>query len=297
MLPWFRQLFTHDLSLDMGGSTTFVYNPNQGLIFHQPTPITQRHGYNSPIQAGKLVDLPLFQKRLQQVFQQIPFNAFLKRRPRVLVNVPLGFTLSDQKAIQKAVITLGARVCHIMPSILSAALGAELPIHTPTGALILDVGAGMSEIAHLAHNRILSARTLPVGGNAFTEAIQRYVRRTYSTILPFSVAEQLKQEMAPETAVQGRQAEEGGQVQAITLSHHELSETFEEPLYALSQALTTFTHVSSECVLTGGGALLQNLPKILTEKTGRLVRLASDPQTCVVRGGAKVLDRVETYLV
>jgi rod shape-determining protein MreB len=297
MVPWFRQLFTHDLSLDMGEATTFVYSPHQGLIFHEPTPITLRQGYVGPIQAGKLIDLPLFQKRMQQVFQHIPFNTFLKRRPRVLVNVPLGFTLSDQKAIQKMVITLGARMCHIMPSILSAALGAGLPIHTSTGALVVDIGAGTSEIAHLAHNRILSARTLSVGGNAFTEAIQRYVRRTHRTILSFSVAEQLKQDMAPEMSVQGRQAEEGGQLQAITLSRHELMEAFEEPVYALSQILKTFSHIPSECVLTGGGALIQNLPQILTEKTGHWVRLAPDPQTCVVRGGSKALDRVEAYLV
>jgi rod shape-determining protein MreB len=263
-----------------------------------------------PMKDGVIADFTYTEKMLQYFINKVHGNRFLGSSPRVLVCVPFGSTQVERRAIKESAAGAGARSVDIVPEPMAAAVGAGLPVHEARGSMVLDIGGGTSEVAVVSLNGIVYAASVRMGGDKFDEAIIQYVRRNYGILIGESTAERIKIEIGypgdqvHEITVRGRNLSEGVP-RGFTLNSNEILEALEEPLQgivsAVRQALEkTPPDLGSDVaergiVLTGGGALLRNMDKLITKETGLPVIIADDPLTCVARGGGRILELTQEH--
>jgi rod shape-determining protein MreB len=233
-------------------------------------------------------------------------------RPRLIVTVPYGVTSVERRAVHEASLQAGAREVHLIPEPLAAAVGVGLPIETPTGNLIVNLGGGVSEAAVMAMNGIIAADSERIGGTRLDEAIIDYVRRKYNLLIGDMTAELVKINIGAATDIgeelrmdiQGRDQVDG-LPKMITLSTAEVIEAIAEPLSAIARVVKnvlerTLPELSSDIidrgmVLTGGTALLRGIDQYLTKETNVPAFLADDPIGTAALGAARVLDRLEVF--
>ena len=262
-----------------------------------------------PLKDGVIADFTITEKMLQYFIHKVHEGKFLRPSPRVLICVPCGSTQVERRAIRESASGAGAREVYLIEEPMSAAIGAGLPIDEACGSMVLDIGGGTSEIAVLSLNGIVYSESIRVGGDRFDEAIINYVRRNYGTIIGEATAEKIKHIIGSaypasevnEMSVTGRNLAEGIP-RSFTLNSNEILESLQEPVSSIVSAVKaaleqTPPELSADVaengiVLTGGGALLNGLDKLLHEETGVPVRTADEPLTCVARGGGKVLELI-----
>src|ERR1700727_1120281 len=263
-----------------------------------------------PLKDGVISDFTYTEAMLQYFINKVHGNRLLHPSPRVLVCVPFGATEVERRAIKESAEGAGARSVDIVPEPMAAAVGAGLPVHEPRGSMVLDIGGGTSEVAVVSLNGIVYAASVRIGGDKFDEAIMNYVRRNYGILIGEATAERIKIEIGSaypgqqvrELSVKGRNLSEGVP-RSFTLNSNEILEALQEPLQsivsAVKQALEqTPPELGADVaergiVLTGGGALLRDIDKLLTEETGLPVVIADDPLTCVARGGGRILELMD----
>jgi len=225
----------------------------------------------------------------------------------VLICVPCGATQVERRAIKESAAGAGAREVYLIEEPMAAAIGAGLPISEASGSMVLDIGGGTTEVAVLSLNGIVYSASVRVGGDRFDEAIVSYVRRNYGTLIGESTAERIKHEIGSaypstelhEIEVRGRNLAEGIP-RSFTLNSNEILEAIQEPLSGIVDAVKTALEQTPPelgsdiaergMVLTGGGALLRDLDRLLLEETGLPVIIADDPLSCVARGGGRALE-------
>jgi rod shape-determining protein MreB len=265
-----------------------------------------------PLKDGVISDFTYTETMLQYFINKVHGNRFLGASPRVLVCVPYGATEVERRAIRESAEGAGARSVDIVPEPLAAAVGAGLPVHEARGSMILDIGGGTSEIAVVSLNGIVYAASVRVGGDKLDDAIMQYVRRNYGILIGDATAERIKIELGSaypgeqvrEISVRGRNLSEGVP-RGFTLNSNEIQQALEEPLQgivsAVRQALErTPPDLGSDVaergiVLSGGGALLRDIDKLITKETGLPVVIADDPLTCVARGGGRILEITQEH--
>jgi rod shape-determining protein MreB len=265
-----------------------------------------------PMKDGVIADFTYTEKMLQYFINKVHGNRYFRSSPRVLVCVPFGSTQVERRAIKESAAGAGARSVDIVPEPMAAAVGAGLPVHEARGSMVLDIGGGTSEVAVVSLNGIVYAASIRMGGDKFDEAITQYVRRNYGILIGEATAERIKIEIGSaypgeqvrEITVRGRNLSEGVP-RGFTLNSNEILEALEEPLQgivsAVRQALEkTPPDLGSDVaergiVLTGGGALLRNIDKLITKETGLPVIIADDPLTCVARGGGRILELTQEH--
>jgi len=249
---------------------------------------------------------------LQHFINKVHGNRTLKPSPRVLVCVPFGSTQVERRAIRESAEGAGARNVAIVSEPMAAAVGAGLPVHEARGSMVLDIGGGTSEVAVLSLNGVVYANSARIGGDRFDEAIINYVRRNHGTLIGESTAERIKMEIgcaykqddAREIEISGRNLAEGVP-RMIRINSNEVLEALHEPLSGIVAAVRvaleqTPPELCSDVaergiVLTGGGALLKDLDRLISEETGLHVHVADDPLTCVARGGGRALELVDQH--
>jgi rod shape-determining protein MreB len=260
-----------------------------------------------PMKDGVIADFTYTEKMLQYFINKVHDGRFLRSSPRVLVCVPFGSTQVERRAIKESAQGAGARRVDIVPEPMAAAVGAGLPVHEARGSMVLDIGGGTSEVAVVSLNGIVYAASVRMGGDKFDEAITQYVRRNYGILIGEATAERIKieigsaypEERVREMTVRGRNLSEGVP-RGFTLNSNEILQALEEPLQGIVGAVRhaleqTPPELGSDVaergiVLTGGGALLRNIDKLITKETGLPVIIADDPLTCVARGGGRILE-------
>jgi rod shape-determining protein MreB len=265
-----------------------------------------------PMKDGVIADFTYTEKMLQYFIRKVHGNRFFSPSPRVLVCVPFGSTQVERRAIKESAEGAGARSVDVVFEPMAAAVGAGLPVAEARGSMVLDVGGGTSEVAVISLNGIVYASSVRIGGDRFDEAIINYVRRNYGILIGEATAERVKIEIGSaypgqqvrEISVKGRNLSEGVP-RSFTLNSNEILEALQEPLQgivgAVKQALEQTPPelgadvAESGIVLTGGGALLRDIDKLLMEETGLPVVLAEDPLTCVARGGGRILELTEEH--
>lgn len=265
-----------------------------------------------PMKDGVIADFYVTEKMLQHFIKQVHSNNLLGPSPRVLVCVPCGATQVEKRAIRESAQGAGAREVYLIEEPMAAAIGAGLPVSEPTGSMVVDIGGGTTEVAIISLNGIVYSSSVRVGGDKFDEAIINYVRRNYGSAIGEATAERIKHEIGSaypgeevrELEVRGRNLAEGVP-RSFTLNSNEILEALQEPLsgivsavmVALEQSPPELASDISEhgMVLTGGGALLRDLDRLLMEETGIPVVVAEDPLTCVARGGGKALETLEQH--
>ena len=263
-----------------------------------------------PLKDGVIADFTVTEKMLQHFIHKVHQNKFFRPSPRVLVSMPCGSTQVERRAIKESAAGAGAREVYLIEEPMAAAIGAGLPIGEASGSMVLDIGGGTSEVAIISLNGVVYSASARIGGDRFDEAIINYVRRNYGSLIGEATAERIKHEIGSaypgneirEIEVWGRNQAEGVP-RSFTLNSNEILEALQEPLAGIVGAVRTALEQTPPelgadvaergMVLTGGGALLRDLDKLLMEETGVPVVIADDPLTCVARGGGLALEMID----
>jgi rod shape-determining protein MreB len=249
---------------------------------------------------------------LQHFIKQVHNNNFMRPSPRVLICVPCGATQVEKRAIRESAMGAGAREVYLIEEPMAAAIGAGLPVSEATGSMVVDIGGGTTEVAIISLNGVVYSSSVRIGGDKFDEAIINYVRRNFGSLIGEATAENIKHQIGSafktdepvEIEVRGRNLAEGVP-RSFTLNSHEILEALQEPLMGIVSAVMVALEQSPPelasdisahgMVLTGGGALLKDLDRLLMEETGIPVVVADDPLTCVARGGGKALEMIDVH--
>ncbi|MBN9288401.1 MAG: rod shape-determining protein [Gammaproteobacteria bacterium 39-13] len=263
-----------------------------------------------PLKEGVIADFHMTEVMLQHFIHKVLPSRLLRPSPRVLVCVPCGSTQVERRAIRESALGAGAREVYLIEEPMAAALGAGLPVHDATGSMVVDIGGGTTEVAIISLNGIVYSASVRIGGDKFDESIINYVRRNYGCLIGETTAERIKTEVGTaypanevlDIEVRGRNVAEGIP-RGFTLNSNEILEALQEPLsavvgavrVALEQAPPELSGDIAErgLVLTGGGALLRHIDRLLMEEIGLPVSVADDPLTCVARGGGQALEMQE----
>jgi len=265
-----------------------------------------------PLKDGVIADFHITEKMLQYFIHKVHETRFLKPSPRVLVCVPCGSTQVERRAIRESALGAGAREVYLIEEPMAAAIGAGLPVEEASGSMVVDIGGGTTEVAIISLNGIVYSASVRIGGDRFDEAIINYVRRNYGSLIGESTGERVKHSIAAafpsneveDIEVRGRNLAEGIP-RSFNINSNEILEALQEPLAgivstvrdALEQAPPELAADIAErgMVITGGGALLRDMDRLLMEETGLPVVIAENPLTCVARGGGRALELMDKH--
>lgn len=265
-----------------------------------------------PMKDGVIADFFVTEKMLQHFIKTVHDSRYFKPSPRVLVCVPCGSTQVERRAIRESALGAGAREVYLIDEPMAAAIGSGLPVSEATGSMVVDIGGGTTEVAIISLNGVVYSSSVRIGGDKFDESIISYVRRHFGSLIGEATAERIKHEIGSafpsdeikEIEVRGRNLAEGVP-RSFVLTNGEILDALQEPLsgivaavmVALEQSPPELASDISErgMVLTGGGALLKDIDRLLMEETGIPVIIADDPLTCVARGGGKALEMIDMH--
>jgi rod shape-determining protein MreB len=263
-----------------------------------------------PMKDGVIADFTVTEKMLQHFIHKVHEARFFRPSPRVLICVPCGSTQVERRAIKESAAGAGAREVYLIEEPMAAAIGAGMPVDEARGSMVLDIGGGTSEVAVISLNGIVYSASVRIGGDRLDDAIINYVRRNYGTLIGEATAERIKHEIGSaypgaeirEIEVKGRNLAQGIP-RSFTLNSNEILEALQDPLSGIVGAVKaaleqTPPELGSDIaergiVLTGGGALLRDIDRLLMEETGLPVVVAEDPLTCVARGGGRALEMID----
>ena len=261
-----------------------------------------------PMKDGVIADLDVTQKMLSAFIRKVNSSKWAAA-PRIVICVPCGSTQVERNAIRDSAVNAGASIVNLIEEPMAAAIGAGLPIEEPTGSMVVDIGGGTTEVGVISLSGVVYSHSVRVGGDAFDEAIINYVRRNYGMLIGEATAEEIKKRIGSafpglevtEIEVKGRNLAEGIP-RSFTISSNEVLEALADPLSQIVQAVRNALEQTPPelgadiadrgLVLTGGGALLKGLDRLLAEETGLPVLIAEDALTCVARGSGKALDMI-----
>jgi rod shape-determining protein MreB len=263
-----------------------------------------------PLRDGVIADFDTTERMLRYFIQKVHKRRFLAK-PRLVICVPSGITGVERRAVEEAGYKAGARKVYIIEEPMAAAIGAGMPIHEPTGNMVVDIGGGTTEIAVISLGGIVTAVSIRVGGDELDEGIINYVKREYSLLLGERTAEDIKMRVGsafplpnePEAELRGRDLITG-LPRTVILPAEEIRKAMEEPIQAIIDAVkSTLDKTPPELsgdimdrgiMLTGGGALLRGLDERLRHETGMPIVIAENPLNCVVLGSGRTVEEFES---
>ena len=261
-----------------------------------------------PMKDGVIADFVITGKMLKAFIRKVNSSKWAAA-PRIVICVPCGATQVERKAIRDSAQEAGASAVYLIEEPMAAAIGAGLPIEEPTGSMVVDIGGGTTEVGVISLNGVVYSHSIRVGGDTFDEAIIQYVRRNYGMLIGEASAEEIKKRIGSafpstevsEMDVKGRNLAEGIP-RSFTITSNEVLEALADPLSQIVQAVRSALEQTPPelgadiaergVVLTGGGALLKGLDRLLAEETGLPVLIAEDALTCVARGSGKALEMI-----
>ncbi len=264
-----------------------------------------------PMKDGVIADFTVTEQMLKQFIKKVHDSRLFSPSPRIIICVPCGSTQVERRAIRESALGAGASQVYLIEEPMAAAIGAGMPVSDATGSMVVDVGGGTTEVGVISLGGMVYAGSIRVGGDKFDEAIINYIRRNYGMLIGETTAESIKKQIGSafpgsevkEMEVKGRNLAEGIP-RSFTISSNEILEALTEPLNAIVGAVKSGLEqtppelgadiAEKGMVLTGGGALLRDIDRLLMEETGLPVFVAEDPLTCVVRGSGIALEKVDT---
>jgi rod shape-determining protein MreB len=263
-----------------------------------------------PMKDGVIADFTVTEQMLKYFIKKVHDTRMLRPSPRIIICVPCGSTQVERRAIRESAIGAGARQVYLIEEPMAAAIGAGLPVSDATGSMVVDIGGGTTEVGVISLGGMVYAGSVRVGGDKFDEAIVNYIRRNYGMLIGETTAENIKKEIGSafpgsevrEMEVKGRNLAEGIP-RSFTISSNEILEALTEPLNQIVSAVKigleqTPPELGADIaergmMLTGGGALVRDLDRLLMEETGLPVVVAEEPLTCVARGCGMALDKMD----
>jgi len=326
-------MLERQIGIDLGTVSVLVYVRGKGIVLQEPSVVAisvkdnrivavgeearQMLGrtpdtieVTRPMRDGVIADYVVTEAMLRYFIQKV-CGRFRLFKPEVMISVPVGVTSVESRAVHDAAIQAGGKAAYLIPEPLAAALGAGMPIDTPTGNMIVDVGGGTSEAAVISVNGVVVASSVRIGGNKMDEAIAAYIRRKYNLLIGDQTAEMIKIEIGSalpleeelRMEVRGRD-QVAGLPRTIEITSQEITEALAEPLSNIALAVRSVLErtppelasdiIDCGMVMTGGGALLRNLDRFLTKETRVPCHVAENPIACVALGAGKALENYET---
>lgn len=321
-----------DLAIDLGTANTLIYVRGQGVVLDEPSVVainvndgrpvavgmeakrmmgrTPNHiKAIRPLKDGVIADFEVCEKMLRYFIQKVHASKWSK--PRMVICVPSGITGVEQRAVQDAAEYAGARKpVHIIEEPMAAAIGADLPVHEPSGNMIVDIGGGTTEVAVISLGGIVTAQSVRVAGDELDDAVLQYVKKEFSLAIGDRTAEEVKIQMGSAwpleeelTAdIRGRDLI-SGLPRTIQLTTEHVREALAEPISAIVDAVkTTLDKTPPELaadimedgiMITGGGALIGGLDARLSHETGMPIRIAHEPLYSVVIGSGRALENID----
>ncbi|MBV2234983.1 MAG: rod shape-determining protein [Sterolibacterium sp.] len=263
-----------------------------------------------PMKDGVIADFTVTEQMLKQFIKKVHDSRLFSPSPRIIICVPCGSTQVERRAIRESALGAGASHVYLIEEPMAAAIGAGMPVSDATGSMVVDIGGGTTEVGVISLGGMVYAGSVRVGGDRFDDAIINYIRRNYGMLIGETTAEQIKKEIGSafpgsevkEMEVKGRNLAEGIP-RSFTISSNEILEALTDPLNAIVSAVKSGLEqtppelgadiAEKGMVLTGGGALLRDIDRLLMEETGLPVIVADDPLTCVVRGCGLALEKMD----
>ena len=332
----FSSLFgviSNDIAIDLGTANTLIYMKGKGIVLNEPSVVALRNtggrkvvhavgieakqmlgrtpGHMEairPMRDGVIADFEVAEEMIKYFIRKV-HNRKGFVNPKVIVCVPSGATAVERRAINDSCLNASARRVGLIDEPMAAAIGAGLPIHEPTGSMVVDIGGGTTEVAVLSLSGIVYSRSVRVGGDKMDEAIISYMRRNHNLLIGETTAERIKKEIGTARApadgeglsieVKGRDLMQGVP-REVRISEKQASDALAEPVAQIIDAVkvaleSTPPELASDIadkgiMLTGGGALLRGLDIEIRDHTGLPVTVADDPLSCVALGCGKVLE-------
>jgi rod shape-determining protein MreB len=325
-------LFSKQIGIDLGTANVLVYVRGKGIVLQEPSVVAISNSENvivavggtaqamlgrtpgsitvvRPMRDGVIADYVITEAMLRYFIQRVvgSFNFF---KPDVMICIPAGVTSVEQRAVHDATIQAGARNAYLIEEPLAAAIGAKVPIHVASGNMVVDIGGGTTEAAIISLNGIVESQSVRIAGNKMDDAIATYIKRKYNLMIGERMAEEVKiqigsalpleQELTME--VRGRD-QVGGLPKTVTIRSSEVREAIAEPLAAIVSAAKSVLErtppelasdvIDKGIILTGGGALLRGVDRLLTLETGVPCYVADNPLACVAIGAGLALERID----
>jgi len=327
-------LFSNDLAIDLGTANTLVYVKGKGIVLNEPSVVAIRKGDRGgnkilavgkeakimlgrtpgdivatrPMKDGVIADFDITETMLRYFIRRVHNRRSLVR-PRIIISIPSGITQVEKRAVRESAESAGAREVFLIEEPMAAALGADLPITEPTSNLVVDIGAGTTEVAVISLAGTVYSRSVRVAGDKMDEAILQHIKRKYNLLIGLQTAELIKvtvgnaypTEEAECIEVKGRDLVTGIP-KILTIDSDEVRKAISEQVDAIIETVRIALEqtppelsadvVDKGIVLTGGGALLKNIDALLREETRLPITITDDPLTTVVIGAGKVLDNL-----
>jgi len=326
--------FSKDIGIDLGTANTLIYLKGKGIALREPSVVAIEANTKKvlavgeeakkmvgrtpgnivairPLKDGVIADFDITQSMLRHFLEKVlPKRAIAK--PRVVICVPAGVTNVERRAVEEAAYQAGAIEVYIVEEPMAAAIGAGLPVGEPTGSMIVDIGGGTTDVAIISLEGIVTSRSLRVGGDEMDEAIINYIKKEYNLMIGERTAEEIKiqigsaypKDVEETMEVRGRDLVTG-LPKTLKISSNEIMKALQEPVYAIIEAIKyTLEKTPPELaadimdkgiMLTGGGALLNGLDKLVRQETGMPVQVAENPLDCVALGTGKIVEHLEQY--
>ena len=329
------EMWSQDMAIDLGTANTLVVVKGRGVVLNEPSvvAVVDEKGKKSvlavgdeaktmlgrtpgnisairPLRDGVIADFIVTEEMIKHFIKKV-HNRSSFANPRILICVPTGSTPVERKAIQYSALAAGARRVQLIEEPIAAAIGAGLPISDATGSMVVDIGGGTTEIAVMSLGGVVYSNSLRIAGDAMDQSLITYMRKEFNLLIGEASAEKIKKEVGTAIAsstntypVKGRDIR-SGTPKEINLKEEDtadaLSPILQQILQGVKDALeNTPPELSADLVdmgltLTGGGALLKNIDKLLSRETGLPVQIAEDPLACVAIGTGKALDQEEIF--
>jgi rod shape-determining protein MreB len=323
-------MFSKKIGIDLGTVNVLVYVKGKGIVLQEPSVVAISVSENKivavgsearemldrtpetievmrPLRNGVIADYIVTEAMLRYFIRRVSGRTLVK--PQIMISVPVGVTSVESRAVHEAAMQAGGREVYLIPEPLAAAYGAGMPIGTPTGNMVIDIGGGASEAAVISMNEIVVSDSVRMGGVRIDESIISYIRRKYNLLIGNPTAEEIKikigsalplnEELSME--VQGRD-QVAGLPKTITITSSEVTEAIAEPMAAIVNVVRavlerTPPELSSDIIdrgiaVLGGGAMLRNVDRMLTQETGVPCYVTEDPISRVAVGAGRALDNI-----
>lgn len=325
---------TKDMGIDLGTANTLVYIKGQGIVVREPSVVAIRDDSKAvlavgeeakrmigrtpgnivairPMKDGVIADFDITQSMLRYFIQKAAAKKGVVS-PRIAICVPFGVTEVEKRAIEDAARTAGAKDAFLIEEPMAAAIGAGLRIEEPEGNMVVDIGGGTSEIAIISLGGIVTAKSIRLGGDELDEAIVSYVKKEYSLMIGERTAEDVKIRIGSaykdgeevEMEIRGRDLI-SGLPKTMQISSSEVRDALRDPVNSIVDGIKSTLEktppelasdiMENGIMLTGGGALLRGLDKLVKEETGMPVKIAENPLDCVAIGTGKSVEDQEIF--
>ncbi|PGS53171.1 rod shape-determining protein [Bacillus sp. AFS041924] len=327
--------FTRDLGIDLGTANTLVFVKGKGIVVREPSVVALRTDTKQivavgnsaklmigrtpgnvvatrPMKDGVIADFETTATMMKHYIDQAQkSNGFFSRKPYVMVCVPSGITAVEKRAVIDATRQAGARDAFLIEEPFAAAIGANLPVMEPTGSMVVDIGGGTTEVAIISLGGIVTSQSIRTAGDDMDEAIIQYIKKNYNLSIGERTAEQLKLEIGSAIKIDNEQMDIRGRdlisglPKTITIHGEEIAAALSDTVAAIVDSVKNTLEktppelaadiIDRGIVLTGGGALLRNIDKVIAQETNMPVIVAEDPLDCVAMGTGKALDNIDIF--